>query len=247
MKSMTSNKFIEIEGLHLNINNKKIISNFSLVLKKGDRIGITGPSGCGKTTLLKNIVSKKKPIDCVFYKYKIEIEGKIGYIPQAEGLLPWFTVKKNMDIYSEGDVVLYKQIIKCFEIESCMNSYPSEVSGGEHQRILIACSIFTKPDVFIADEPLTEVDLVKKWKILQYWSEYIERLKSSLIMVSHDIDTLMFMCDEVIIMSKKPSEVLKRIKINYKHPRGQNIVLDSNIRGEIIDVIKGEAKKYHDK
>jgi ABC-type nitrate/sulfonate/bicarbonate transport system ATPase subunit len=227
---------IDIIKLDLSIENQSLLKGFDFSISKGKRIGITGPSGCGKTTLLRSIISGKFPDNSEYDKFEIQNINRIGYLPQSDGLLPWFTVRKNLNIYSYESSNA-NEIIKNLEIENCVDNFPNEISGGENQRALLCCSILSKPDLFIADEPLTEVDLEKKWKILEYWSKTISDSKASLILISHDVDTLTYLCDEIILLSEKPSRIIKTISNNTKYPRKQKDIVDSKVRKEIFDSI----------
>ncbi len=225
---------IQIENLFLKINGLSLLNDFNISLNLGKRIGITGPSGCGKSTFIKSIILNNFPKGSNYKIFKSDISDvnfKIGYIPQNSGLLPWFSLKKNLELFSSDDDLL-QEIITNTELSYNLNSFPHNLSGGEQQRALLACSIALKPKLFIADEPLTEIDFSRKKDILNYWSKKIKEFNSSLLIVSHDIDTLLFMCDEIILLSDKPSEILKKIEINNKpHPRSFDIVLSE----EMID------------
>lgn len=229
---------IDIKQLILRFDKIILLNNFNLEIKKNKRIGLTGPSGCGKTTLIKGIIEHSFPNGSNFNTFYRSEKIKIGYVPQNNGLLPWFTLKKNFEIFSQKNISLIPEITNIFKLNDCINSFPKNISGGEHQRALIACSILSNPDLYIADEPLTEVDMQKKWLILQYWSNIIKEQSASLIVVSHDIDTLIYLCDEIIILSDKPSSILKSINIQGEHPRDYQVILNSKIRNEIYEQLK---------
>lgn len=226
-------ELLNIKGLNLKIENKVLLKNFNFSISRGIRIGITGPSGCGKTTLLRSIISGIFPNHSTVKSFDKTNINKIGYIPQSDGLLPWFTVKKILNVFVDNSISDINSFTKELDIENCINSFPNEISGGENQRVLLCCSIISKPDLFIADEPLTEIDLEKKWRILKYWSKIITDINASLLIVSHDVDTLTYMCDEIILLSDKPSTILKTIINKSSYPRNQNDLINSQIRKEI--------------
>lgn len=226
-------KIIHIKGLNLKIGNQKLTSKLNFSVKKEQRIGITGPSGCGKTTLLKSILLNNFDDTATFDNIEINSKLNVSYMPQSTGLLPWFSLKKNFDIY-KTDKTLYKEVIKKFNLTNNLNSFPNQLSGGEYQRSILASAIINKPELFIADEPLTELDLSNKWEFLHYWSKKISEFKSSSVLVSHDIETLMFLCDTIIVLTDKPSTIKKEINIKTKHPRK----IDFLISDEFIEVKK---------
>jgi ABC-type nitrate/sulfonate/bicarbonate transport system ATPase subunit len=221
---------IEIRNLRLAIEKLSLIESFDLKLEKGKRIGITGPSGCGKSTLLKTIIRSQLPNGSnseTFSIKEVSESFKIAYLPQSSGLLPWFSLRKNLSIYNTDDLLL-TEALEATELTTNLDSYPHNLSGGEQQRALLACNIILRPNMFLADEPLTEIDILRKWKLLGYWSYMIKKFNSSLLIVSHDIDTLLFMCDEILVLSDKPSVVIKHVEINeIEHPRTKDDLINT--------------------
>ncbi len=220
---MASSKLIDIKLLNLSVNDLELTYNLSLCLKKGERIGITGPSGCGKSTLVKSILSESAGSNSTYEKFKIDPKIKFSYIPQSSGLLPWFSLRKNFELFNCG--FKYEDLISEFKLGAVLNSFPSQLSGGEYQRATVALSIVNKPDVVIADEPLTELDIANKWRILHYWSTLIHKYTSSLLLVSHDLETLIYLCDRILILSDKPSTIIKEIDVRTKQVRSIDFIL----------------------
>jgi NitT/TauT family transport system ATP-binding protein len=231
---------IEIKDLNLYIDQVKLTSGLSFTLVEGDRLGITGPSGCGKSTLLKTIISRDFSHRTTFTKF--EIDGSLlSYMPQSNGLLPWFSVRKNFAIYSkEKQVSDDEPTIKAFNLATNLDSFPHQLSGGEYQRAILASAIINQPKVFIADEPLTELDISKKWNLLFYWSSKIQDFNSSLILASHDLETLLYLCNTVIVLSDKPSKIKKIITVKTQHPRPLAFLLSDNFleaKSELLEQI----------
>ncbi len=233
---------IKLENITLSIDKdgkkKTLLEDFSLSISKGSRIGITGPSGCGKTTLLRNLIRSEKTSSSNNSNFYVNENIKIGYIPQSDGLLPWYSLERNFMHFTSTQNITEdyaKTIISEMKLDKSMTNFPDELSGGELQRALLACSIVSQPDIYLADEPLTEVDLEKKWSILTLWSNYMRKQKAALLLVSHDVDTLVYLCDEIIVLSSnssgKPSHISKKFKIDDRHPRKRE------------DMLTGDAKK----
>lgn len=227
MKQETSSCLIDINNLSLRIKGVELLNNFDLCICGSYRIGITGPSGCGKTTLLRSIVRSSPPEGSIFNKFVISLNSKerIGYAPQSGGLLPWYSLRRNLINVVAGKTTKnvedanVDEITEAFALSKQLDQYPSMLSGGEKQRSILAASIVLKPRVFVTDEPLTEVDLAGKWKLLQYWSSKIAEFESALVLVSHDVDVLLYLCDEIIVLTGKPSQISCRFFITAPHPR----------------------------
>ncbi|MBA7661748.1 Fe(3+) ions import ATP-binding protein FbpC 2 [subsurface metagenome] len=245
------NYVINISKLNLKINNNELLKDFNLKLPSCKRIGITGPSGCGKTTFLRSIILGKFPKGSDYEYFEINniknVRPRIGYIPQEGGLLPWFSLRRNLSFFVprdkpgsniEEDIRI---IANELELNRCLDNFPDSLSGGEKQRGLLACSILAKPDIYIADEILTEVDLERKWKALNILSRAIEENNASLLLVSHDVEILVHLCDEIILLHDHPSKIINRYSIECPHPRSyQDIVKGSpqEIRNELLSSLE---------
>lgn len=219
---MESN-LIEIRKLNLQLEKVLLMNEFNFILNKNERIGITGPSGCGKSTFIKSLIKNKFPSGSKIDTYIKVNPLKSSYIPQNSGLLPWFSLKENIFIFSKDEKKI-DIITETFNLKNSLHNFPSQLSGGEYQRATLLTAIINNPTLFIADEPLTELDLSNKWHLLHYWSNFMKQKHSSLILVSHDIETLLYLCDKIIVLSDKPSKVISEIEIKEKHPRTKDFI-----------------------
>lgn len=231
---------LNIEGLNLRIDSLQLANSFSVSVAKGERIGITGPSGCGKSTLLKFIVDNDLFSASNADKVEINNDLSISYAPQSEGLLPWYSVEKNLKVFSK-DSKLTSETIDLFNLNKVLQSFPNQLSGGEYQRTILATAIINKPDFFLVDEPLTELDINSKWELLHYWSKKIKESNSSLLLVSHDIETLLYMCDKIIVLSGKPFKVKRQFHVTVSHPRQLDFLVSDEFidsKRQLLDIIQ---------
>lgn len=212
------NSVLTISSLNLAIENKQLLANFCLQINGGERVAITGPSGCGKSTLLKAIISGKFPTGSSIEAIAKSSKENYAYAPQKEGLSPWFSLKKNISIFNR-DNKFAEKVIEKFGLKSILSNFPNQLSGGEYQRSTLATALVSKPNFLIADEPFTELDLATKWGMLEFLSNYILENQATLLLVSHDPDTLLYLSDRIIILSDKPSKIETEIKLPTSHPR----------------------------
>ena len=82
--------------------------------------------------------------------------------------------------------------------------------------------------MFFADEPLTELDIVNKWELLSFWSEKIEQSNATLFLISHDIDTLLYLCDRIIVLSDKPAQILNEFSVSVPHVRNIDFLVSES-------------------
>jgi ABC-type nitrate/sulfonate/bicarbonate transport system ATPase subunit len=216
---------IDIEGLTLRITDRVLIEGFNFQLPAGSRVGITGPSGCGKTTFLRNIVGRQitPPSSAVRVNF---CGDRVGYVPQQGRLLPWYSLRRNVEVFAQH-VTNRKEwcdnVLEVVELEDVAGTRPERLSGGELQRARLACAIASQPALFCADEPLTEVGIQQKWRLLRKWSGEITQRSASLLLVSHDVETLFYLCDELIVLGGPKGQPATQLRTSVlpaqPHPR----------------------------
>ncbi len=215
---------VDIDGLCLWVGGQRLINGLTISLPAGSRLGITGPSGCGKTTLLRSIVQRRLNSESNALRFDV-LADTIAYSPQSGGLFPWFTVRDNLSalVSPEQGSDRRQDALAGTELEKAADRQVSQLSGGELQRARLGLAMTVNASLFCADEPLTEVGLRQRWRILSRWSEQLARTTTSLILVSHDVDTLLFMCDQVCVLDHVSltgaSEVTTFLIDGERHPR----------------------------
>jgi ABC-type nitrate/sulfonate/bicarbonate transport system ATPase subunit len=232
-----TNSLLSIGEGTLRVGGRTLLHNIDIRVTRGARVGITGPSGCGKTTLLRNVVGRNWTYPSTA-KYFHVTDHPIGYVPQDGGLLPWYSLEKNVIVrapapYDEAS----NAILALMELSDASGTFPFRLSGGELQRARLACALAVNPGLICADEPLTEVGLDQKWRLLNRLSSYILERDVGLLIVSHDIDTLLTLCDEVLIFGGMPAEAVHRVHLSPPHPRSTSALVGPELlaaRSEIV-------------
>ena len=183
--------------------NLKVLNNINLTVKKKETISIVGESGSGKTSLIMLIGGLEKATSGKIYfnnndltnlsEDKIsEIRRKnIGIVFQSFYLIPNYTALENVSLSLEinkfdNPTAKAKGILDRFGLSNRFNNFPSQLSGGEQQRVAIARSVAMKPEIILADEPTGNLDSENTHKISNLLFNYIEDENASLIMVTHD-------------------------------------------------------------
>ena len=188
--------------------NKKVLDNVSLDVKKGEIVSIVGPSGAGKTTLLHILSTLDKADDVDQYNLSLnEIEiinlnendiskfrnTQIGFVFQFHELLPEFTAIENVCIPGmiKGDKTNIinkkaKKLFKSLDILHIKNQKPSELSGGEQQRVAVARALINEPSILFADEPSGNLDSKSANKLHELFFELRDRLNLTIVIVTHN-------------------------------------------------------------
>jgi len=193
-----NNHLIEIENLNAGYDDKLVLKDVSLIISKGDFLGIIGPNGGGKTTLLKLILGLLKPKSGEIRYCQSDLKDKIGYMPQTNYIDKQFPILVKETIASgliseknlskQETKVKVEETISQMGLEEIKNKPIGEISGGQLQRTLLARAIINQPELLILDEPNSYVD--KRFEM--YFYELLQEInkKTSIVLVSHDIGTV---------------------------------------------------------
>lgn len=198
---------INIENLSFGYSNQmEVIKNINITVKENEFIAIVGENGSGKSTLIKCILGLNKVT-----KGKIEVKGRVGYLPQMTDIQNNFpatieevilsgTIPNNVKKiwYTSQDKDLAKKVMKELELYDMRNKSFSELSGGQRQRVLIARALCSTDRIMLLDEPVNGLDPKIVTQIYQLISKLNKEKGITIVMVSHDIDRALSYCSRVI-------------------------------------------------
>jgi|LGVF01.1.fsa_nt_gb NitT/TauT family transport system ATP-binding protein len=234
---------VSAEKIYKRYGNVKVLENISLKIKKKEIVCILGASGCGKSTLLNIIAGLIDPSEGEIESYA----NRIGYVFQEDRLLPWKTVYENIKIVETktDDKKIYK-LIADIGLEGFENSYPNELSGGMRQRCSIARTFNYQSELLLMDEPFKSLDYSLRAKLMRQLINVWEKTSNSIIFVTHEIDEALILGDRIIVLSSRPSKIIKIFEIEtYQNERKLNSNNLTKIRNEIINLLvePSNAKK----
>ena len=210
----TTNALISAHNISVIKNEKAILDNIEIEIKKNDFLTIIGPNGAGKTMLLKCLMEFYKPNSGqIFKKHNL----KIGYMPQSINIINTMpmSVQNFITMRKKFDEISFRQVVSETQIEKIINKQLSVLSGGEMQRVLLARSLLNNPELLILDEPAQNLDVsgqIYFYNLLQ--SIYLKR-GLSILMVSHDLHLVMASTKKVLCLSNhiccigKPQQITK--------------------------------------
>jgi len=196
----------------------KVLDNFSYSFEKAKTTCMIGPSGCGKTTILRLIAGLEVPqmgiikIDETVATENEKIllpphKRKIGFVFQDLALWPHFTVFRNIafglkDRKEEKASHQVKQILDLFGIADKAKKYPHQLSGGQKQMVAIARSLVHRPEIFLMDEPLANIDVKVKDNILAHIRQLQEQFRFTMLYVTHDHQEAMQTGNKTLVMNE---------------------------------------------
>lgn len=208
---MMQNRIIlKVENLSFKAGDHYILRNISFEMERGSFVGVIGPNGAGKSTLVKAIVG-----DLEGYMGEITVNGKIGYLPQQKEIDREFpiTVREVAAMglylkrglfkrYTREDWEQVKKALEAVGIAHLENRKIGVLSGGEHQRLMLARALLMEPDLLILDEPEAGVDEMGKASFYELLEELRNKRGISILMVSHDIGMVFDSCDKVMCLNR---------------------------------------------
>jgi osmoprotectant transport system ATP-binding protein len=209
------------------------VDGLSMAIHDGETVVLVGPSGCGKTTTMKMINRLVEPTSGtimvggrdVMQQNPVELRRGIGYVIQSIGLMPHRTVAQNIGMVpkllgwqDERIDARIDELLAIFDLDAVLlGRYPSELSGGQSQRVGVARALAADPPVMLMDEPFAAVDPIVRARLQNQFLQIQRQLKKTIVFVTHDIDEAIKMADRIAILNRggvieqyaTPEEILR--------------------------------------
>jgi NitT/TauT family transport system ATP-binding protein len=209
-----------------------VLENVNLTLRPGEIVGLLGRSGSGKSTLLRVIAGLDEPSGGVVSYLGHPVSGPasgIAMVFQSFALFPWLTVLENVQLGLEAQGIpepeMRKRSLQAIDLiglDGFESAYPRELSGGMRQRVGFARALVVHPNVILMDEPFSALDVLTaetlRTDFLELWDEGQLPIKSVLL-VTHNIEEAVQMCDRMLIFSTHPGRVVGEILVDLPQPR----------------------------
>ena len=225
-----------------------VLEDVNLTIHSGEIVGLLGRSGSGKSTLLRIVAGLLRPTAGEVLWRGAPVSAPtlgVAMVFQSFALFPWLTVRENVELGLEAQGVPHaererraEEAIDLIGLGGYDGAYPKELSGGMRQRVGLARALVVHPDLLLMDEPFSALDVLTaetlRTDLIELWSEGRLPLKS-VLMVTHNIEEAVLMCDRVLVFSSNPGRVASELAVPFAHPRNR---LDPAFR-ELVDQIYG--------
>lgn len=223
-----------------------VLDNVNVELRSNEIVGLLGRSGSGKSTLLRAIAGLIRPSGgTITFRGKpvVGTSPEIAVVFQSFALFPWLTVMQNVELGLEAQGVAYEErrkrtlaAIDLIGLDGFESAYPKELSGGMRQRVGLARALVVHPHVLLMDEPFSALDVLTaetlRTDLLDIWHEGKMPTKS-ILMVTHNIEEAVLMCDRILIFGSNPGRVIAEINVDLPQPRNR---LDPMFRRLVEDI-----------
>ena len=246
--SSNNNILVKLKNAGYQLNNKFLVEGVSLEVQKGRIVTLIGPNGSGKSTTAKIALGIYKKIEGEVEKYT----DKVGYVPQKI-TIDWTLPIRVNDFMLLTDNISEDQINEALSLTGVIhlkNKSLGNLSGGEFQRVLLARAISKKPELLVLDEPVQGVDFTGEIALYQLIKKIAEELNCGILLISHDLHTVMSATDHVVCLnghvccSGSPIDVAKNME--YKALFGEQasqILSVYEHRHDHVHSSEGDIKK----
>lgn len=210
---------------------KRVLDKINFSVEAGEFVTICGPSGTGKTTLLRALAGLADPVENSVVRYEgTTITGPpegVGKVFQnyAASLMGWRTVGRNVALGLEGKLAKreieerVREVLKLVGLESRIDDYPRQLSGGMQQRVQIARALATRPQVLLMDEPFGALDAMTKHSMQDELQRLQTATGATFIFITHDIEEAVYLSDRVLVINGNPATITESFSVDLPRPR----------------------------
>ena len=197
-----------------------VLKNIDIKIKSKEFVCVVGPSGCGKTTLMNMIgglIEHENQVIQSTNKDSLEVE-KFGYVFQTSRLLPWLTVKENVELVCDIDAQNFNYdninyLLESFGLKDFVNFYPKAISGGMRRKVALARALINNPKVLLMDEPFVSLDQPTSESLYDVLVKYRNKNPITVIFITHVLKEALLLGDRILFFSKKPGTVVFDYKV----------------------------------
>ncbi len=232
----------------------RVLENISFTVEHGEFVAVVGPSGCGKSTMLRIINGLMQPTSGqVLYRGR-QIDGinlDCAMVFQSFALMPWLTVKANIELGLEArgaapaerekraGVYIDKVGLDGFE-----EAYPRELSGGMKQRVGLARALAVEPQLLLMDEPFSALDaltaITLREELLDIWQS-ADMPVHNIIIVTHIIEEAVELADRILVLASGPGRLVADLKVDLPRPRNRRKEAFNALTDKVFSLIEERA------
>ncbi|AYF03749.1 ABC transporter ATP-binding protein [Paracoccus yeei] len=247
MTTDTRPSVLRVEDLGVSYGSYEAVNRLDFDIRRGEFVAILGPSGCGKSSML-NVISGLNPPsrgtvhveDQPLFTAKSKAP-RLGYVFQSHRLLPWRSVRKNLQIALAASSVpqheweaRIDEILSILHIAQFKDAWPMRLSGGQRQRVSIARALIVNPSYILMDEPLSTLDEVTARSLRQELTGICQRTNATVVFVTHSIREAVYLADRILILTRGPARVHEDYIVPLDRPRDYDDPRISEIESDII-------------
>ena len=222
---------VELNSISKNFGAVQVIRDLSLTVADGSFCALLGPSGCGKSTLLR-MIAGLETVSAGFVRiggadvtYEVPSKRRVAMVFQSYALYPHLTVAQNicfsLSLAGASKAVQQEKggaVARLLRLEELMDRKPAQLSGGQRQRVAIGRALVRDPEVFLFDEPLSNLDALLRVQMRLELAKLHTELKTTMIYVTHDQVEAMTLADKIVVLDKGRIAQMGSPLDLYNHP-----------------------------
>jgi NitT/TauT family transport system ATP-binding protein len=205
------------------------VDDVTFSVDRGELVAVVGPSGCGKSTLLRIASGLLEPTSG-----SVSIDRRrIGYVFQDPTLMPWRTVRGNVELLPELQGFrreerrrLAQQAIDLVGLSGFENHYPKSLSGGMRMRCSLARTLTLQPPIMLFDEPFGSVDEITRERLNEETLRLFDDQRFAGVFITHSISEAVFVSGRVLVMSPRPGRIVAEFGVPFAYPRDPDLRFD---------------------
>jgi ABC-type nitrate/sulfonate/bicarbonate transport system ATPase subunit len=242
-----SSRAIRVRGVSKSFAETDVLASITFDVEASTWTTILGPSGCGKTTLLRILAGLLEPDGGdVSIGSPAGLPSWAAYLPQADTLLPWRTALDNAILASEIEgrsraaaCAEAVELFSHFGLSGFEGCFPSQLSGGMRQRLVLIRTFLAHREVLLLDEPLGALDpltraTLQDW-LLSVWAE----LRKTILLVTHDVEEALLLSDRILVMTERPASIALESPVELERPRDRASAALAAEKGRLLGFLLG--------
>lgn len=212
---------------------KPTIAHLKLSLHSEEFICLVGPSGCGKTTLLNIIAGLDHDYDGEILAGQHK-HPKIGYVFQNPRLLPWRTVRENIELVLDGPADVVDELLEVMQLSQSQHAYPERLSLGMSRRVSIIRAFAVDPELLLMDEPFVSLDAPTARQVRELLLNLWQQRPHTVLFVTHDLREAIALADRLIFLSAAPMQVVSEIVVPIARSERHNELAIESFRQQLL-------------
>lgn len=239
---------LEVKNMTKKFGDLHVLDDITFNVKKGEFLCIVGPTGCGKTTFLNCLTHIYETTEgsILLDGEEVDLEKhNIAYILQEYSAYPWLTVQENIQFGLEIKGYPKEEILKKAEatmklvgLERFKDYYPNKLSTSMLQRVVIARTFATDPELLLMDEPYGQLDIELRFRLEDELIRIWQETGTTVIFITHNIEEAVYLAERILVLTNKPTTIKAEVQCDLPRPRDVTSPEFIKIRDEVTDLIK---------
>ncbi|WLP88446.1 ABC transporter ATP-binding protein [Gordonia sp. NB41Y] len=233
MASTLGGEVVRVHRLRRVYGDKEVLTGLNFAVRPGEFVALIGESGCGKTTLLRSLARLDDPDGG-----SVEVPDALAMVFQEPRLLPWKRSWQNVLVglpSAQASKDLAQRALTEVGLGHRADAWPTELSGGQAQRLSIARALVREPQLLLLDEPFASVDALTRLTLHELVSDLVARHHPATVLVTHDVEEAIVLADRVVVMSG--GQITKDIPIGLSRPRRREGQEFAELRRQLLAML----------